>query len=326
MNHFGRLFQISMIGESHGPAVGVVIDGCPAGIDISMEDLQSYVNRRKSGEAGTTSRMETDIPQFMSGVYKGKTTGTPISILFFNEDTKSSDYDFFHSIPRPGHADFVAQKKHGGFADMRGSGHFSARLTVGLVAAGFIAKQIIPSVDIHAEVTHAGGQTNVKKSVEEALAENDSVGGLIRCTAKNVPVGLGEPFFDSLESVLAHILFSIPAVKGVSFGAGFQAAQMKGSDHNDSFLDTTGKTATNHAGGINGGISNGNDIVIDIAFKPTSSIGKTQKTINMKTNQMDDLSVSGRHDACVALRAPVIVESAVAIVLADAWQIYNTYR
>jgi len=324
MNHFGRLFQINLFGESHGFAVGVLIDGCPPGIEIPMEELQAYLDRRKPGQLGTTPRKETDVPEFMSGIEDGKTTGTPILIIFQNQNMQGKDYDDFLQTPRPGHADFVAQHKFRGFANLRGGGHFSARVTVGMVAAGFIAQKILSSVEIMAEIVMAGGNQDIKKAVKRAVEENDSIGALIRCMVKNLPVGLGEPFFDSMESVLAHVLFSIPAVKGVSFGSGFQAAVMKGSEHNDIFIDKTGKTKTNYAGGINGGISNGNEVIIDIAFKPTASIGKTQTTMNMKTGLMEELVVKGRHDACVALRAPVIVESAVAIALADLWLIEKT--
>jgi chorismate synthase len=261
--------------------------------------------------------MEADKPHIISGLYNGFTTGAPLTIMFLNENIRSSDYSQFKAMPRPGHADYTASQKYGGFNDPRGGGHFSGRLTLGLVAVGVIAKKIIDPINIRATVSEAGGSTCVDRIIEQALQENDLVGGLIACTVTNVPVGLGEPFFDSVESVLAHGLFSIPAIKGVEFGAGFAAAKMKGSEHNDAFVSPDGKTATNNAGGINGGISNGNNLVFRVAVKPASSIGHAQQTFNFETNKMDTLEIQGRHDTCIALRMPVIVEAVTAIVLAD---------
>jgi chorismate synthase len=317
MNTFGRLFRVHIFGESHGNGVGVCIDGCPEGISLSPDDFVADLTRRKSGARGTTPRIENDVPEILSGIYKGCTTGAPISILFRNENTRSSDYERFVAIPRPGHADFSGYKKFNGFNDPRGGGHFSGRITLGVVSAGVIAKKIIAPVNIEAKLVKVGGSTDIQSKIEEVLAENDSVGGLIHCRISGLDAGIGNPFFDSIESVLAHILFSIPGVKGVEFGAGFAAANMKGSEHNDPFLSSTGETVTNNAGGINGGISNGNDITINIAVKPTSSIGKVQQTFNFETQKMDVLQAKGRHDACIALRIPVIVEAALAIALAD---------
>ncbi|HEX2933837.1 MAG TPA: chorismate synthase [Bacteroidales bacterium] len=317
MNSFGRIFRISIFGESHGPSVGVVIDGCPPGIPIKPEDFTADLARRKSGAKGTTPRIEGDHPMFMSGLFNGFSTGAPITIMFENTNTRSGDYSQFKEIPRPGHADFVASKKFNGFEDYRGGGHFSARVTLGLVAAGIIAKKIIDPIQIEAKLVEAGGMTDINTAIDKAIADGDTIGGIIECRATNMPVGIGEPYFDSLESALSHMMFSIPAVKGIEFGSGFEAAKMKGSEHNDWFTDTSGKTRTNHAGGINGGISNGNDLVFRIPIKPTSSTSKQQQTMNFKTGQITDFVVQGRHDACVALRAPVIVECATAIVLAD---------
>lgn len=317
MNSFGRIFRISIFGESHGPSVGVVIDGCPPGIPIKPEDFTADLARRKSGAKGTTPRIEGDHPMFMSGLFNGFSTGAPITIMFENTNTRSGDYSQFKEIPRPGHADFVASKKFNGFEDYRGGGHFSARVTLGLVAAGIIAKKIIDPIQIEAKLVEAGGMTDINEAIDKAIADGDTIGGIIECRAINMPVGLGEPYFDSLESMLSQMMFSIPAVKGIEFGSGFEAAKMKGSEHNDWFTDTSGKTRTNHAGGINGGISNGNDLVFRIPIKPTSSTSKQQQTMNFKTGQITDFVVQGRHDACVALRAPVIVECATAIVLAD---------
>lgn len=317
MNGFGRIFRVNIFGESHGASVGIVVDGCPPGISLVPGDFEHDLSRRKSGAKGTTPRKEGDHPMFMSGIFNNYSTGAPITILFENTNTRSGDYSQFREIPRPGHADFVASQKYHGFEDYRGGGHFSARLTTGLVAAGIIAKKIIEPVQIEAKLVEAGGMADIDKAIDKAIAENDTIGGIIECKATNMPMGLGEPYFDSLESAISHMMFSIPAVKGVEFGSGFSAARMRGSEHNDPIIETSGKTLTNNAGGINGGISNGNDLVFRIAIKPTSSTPKTQHTMNMKTGEITDFVVQGRHDACVALRAPVIVECATAIVLAD---------
>lgn len=317
MNSFGRIFRASIFGESHGEAVGIVIDGCPAGLSISERDFKTDLSRRRPGARGTTPRKEKDAPQLVTGIFKGKTTGAPITILFKNRNVDSKNYNFIKSSPRPGHADFVALKKYGGYSDYRGGGHFSGRLTLPIVAAGVVAKKIISPIKIEAKLTSAGNSTNIKQAVNEALREEDSIGGIIECWAENMPVGLGEPFFDSAEALISHAIFSIPAVKGVEFGAGFDAARMRGSEHNDPIVNSKGKTETNFAGGINGGITNGNDLGFRVAIKPPSSIGKTQRTYNFKKEKMGNITVKGRHDACIALRAPVIVEAMTAIVLAD---------
>jgi chorismate synthase len=317
MNSFGKIFRISVFGESHGTSVGVIIDGCPAGLPIVFSDFEPDFNRRRSGAKGTTPRKEADIPRIMSGVFNDHTTGAPLTILFENTNTRSRDYAALHDTPRPGHADFVATKKFGGFEDYRGGGHFSGRLTLALVAAGVIAKKLIAPVGIAARILEVGGNPNIEEAINLAVEKRDSLGGIVECTAIHMPVGLGEPFFDSVESVLAHMLFSIPAIKGVEFGSGFAAAKMWGSEHNDKFISVEGKTLTNFAGGINGGISNGNDLVVRVAVKPTSSTHQKQRTINTKTGEMIDLEIEGRHDTCIALRVPVVVEAATAIVLAD---------
>ncbi len=317
MNSFGRAFRVSIFGESHGSGVGIIIDGVPAGLPLGFNDFIPDLDRRRAGAKGTTPRKEADLPKLTNGVFNNCTTGAPLAIQFENTNTRSKDYEKLREIPRPGHADFVASKKFGGFEDYRGGGHFSARLTLGIVGAGVVAKKLISPIKIEAKLVEAGGNPNIKEAVDRAVEEQDSIGGIIECRAKGLPVGLGEPFFDSMESVLAHMMFSIPAVKGIEFGSGFQAAKMKGSGHNDNILSLDGKTETNHAGGINGGISNGNELVFRIAIKPTSSISKEQATLNIKTGKVDKLKVEGRHDLCVALRAPVIVEAATAIVLAD---------
>jgi len=314
MNSFGRIFRISIFGESHGECVGITIDGCPAGLALSPENLLPDLERRKGGkQKGTTPRQEDDFPIFKSGVFNGKTTGFPITILFENKNIRSEDYSKQRSIPRPGHADWVAHQKFGGNEDYRGGGHFSARLTAGIVAAGAIAKMLMKEVSIIAEVTAVGGEADIEKG----LQAKDSVGGIIECRVNGLPVGLGEPYFDSIESVLSQIVFAIPAVRGVEFGTGFAAARMFGSEHNDSIQNMKGETKTNHAGGVVGGISNGNELVFRLAVKPTSSTPKEQNSLNWDTKQTEDFSIKGRHDLCVALRAPVIVEAVTAIVLAD---------
>ncbi len=318
MNSFGRLFRVQIFGESHGECVGITIDGCPPGLALSPEDMLPDLERRKGGQQkGTTPRKEDDFPKIMSGVFEGKTTGFPITILFDNKNIRSEDYQKQRSIPRPGHADWVAHQKFHGFEDYRGGGHFSARLTTGLVAAGAIAKKLLPTISINAWVSEIGGETDTEKGLQKAIDAKDSVGGIIECRVTGMPVGLGEPYFDSVESVLAHMLFSIPAVKGVEFGAGFKAATMFGSEHNDAIEDKTGRTRTNHAGGIAGGISNGNDLIFRLAIKPTASTPKEQQSLNWDTDQVENFSVKGRHDLCVALRAPVIVEAVTALVLVD---------
>jgi len=317
MNSFGKLFRISVWGESHGLAVGVLIDGCPAGLKLKPDDFTLDMDRRRSGQKGTTSRTEKDIPQIISGIFAGKTTGAPINISFYNEDANSKPYTDIQSTPRPGHADFTAKTKFDSFNDYRGGGHFSGRITVGLVVAGVIAKKIIPTFNFKASLIEAGGLSSIEQAVDAAAADKNSIGGIVECKVTNVPIGLGEPFFDSTESLLSHALFSIPGVKAVEFGAGFEGAKMYGSNFNDCIIDSTGKTKTNNAGGINGGITNGNELVFRVAFRPTASIGKVQNTFNFDKQKMTQLELSGRHDTCFALRTPVIVEAVTAIVLAD---------
>lgn len=318
MNNFGRLFRVTIFGESHGPAVGIVIDGCPAGIELTELDFTTDIERRKGGtQKGTTPRQETDAPIFKSGVFKNKTTGAPIMIMFENNNTRSGDYEKHRPFPRPGHADFVANRKYGGNEDFRGGGHFSGRLTVCLVAAGVVAKKVLQNITVTASISEIGGETDVEKGLAKAIEAKDSVGGIVECRVNGLPLGLGEPFFDSVESLIAHAAFAIPAVKGIEFGAGFAAAKMFGVEHNDAIVDDTGKTATNHAGGIVGGITNGSDLVFRIAIKPTSSTPKEQETLNWETNQVEKFSVKGRHDLCIALRVPPVLEAITAFVLAD---------
>lgn len=317
MNSFGRIFRISIFGESHGPLVGITIDGCPAGIPLKAEDFLADLNRRKAGASGTTPRKEDDTPSIVSGCFNDHTTGAPLTIIFENNNTRSTDYDAIKNTPRPGHADFVLNKKHSGFNYHRGGGHSSGRLTVAIVAAGIVAKKILLDINISARLIEAGGNADIEAAIQKAVDQQDSIGGLIQCTATGIPVGLGEPFFDSVESAISHIVFSIPAVKGIEFGAGFAAAKMTGSQHNDAIVDATGKTATNNSGGINGGITNGNELLFKVAIKPTSSTPQEQQTWSNATQQVESFIVKGRHDLCIALRAPVVVEAATAIALAD---------
>jgi chorismate synthase len=318
LNSFGRIFRVSIFGESHGESVGMVIDGCPAGLSLTVEDFLPDLERRKGGtQKGTTPRKEDDLPIFKSGIFNDRATGAPITILFENKNTRSGDYEKQRAIPRPGHADFVARKKAGGFEDYRGSGHFSGRLTVALVAGGVIAKKMLNAIKVTSTILEIGGESDLDKGLQKAIDNKDSIGGIIECRVAGLPVGLGEPFFDSAESLLSHIVFAIPAVRGIEFGTGFAAAKMFGSAHNDAIKDMDGKTTTNHAGGIVGGLTNGNELVFRIAIKPTSSTPKEQITLNWETEKVEAVSVKGRHDLCIALRVPVILEAVTAIVLAD---------
>ena len=333
MNSFGRLFRVSIFGESHGEAIGVVLDGVTPGIKLSEEDFAADISRRRSGAKGTTPRIEVDAPEILSGVYNGFTTGAPLAIIFRNGNTRSGDYSKLQDIPRPGHADLTAAVKWEGFNDPRGGGHFSGRLTLPIVAAGVVAKKMA-GLAINAELVEVGGVAKEdapdgwKEVLDAAIREKDSIGGIVECRTGRLPEGLGEPFFDSVESLISHAIFAIPGVRGIEFGDGFKAAAMKGSEHNDPFGKPAGSAASpgpdaqvqtlkNGSGGINGGITNGAPIVFRVAFKPTSSIAKAQQTWNFATGSMTDLEIPGRHDTCFALRTPVIVEAMTAIVLAD---------
>ena len=266
MNSFGRIFRVSIFGESHGECVGINIDGCPAGLPLSVDDFTTDIDRRKAGAKGTTPRKETDLPRIMNGIYNGKTTGAPIIIIFDNANTRSGDYEKQRAVPRPGHADFVATKKFGGFEDYRGGGHFSGRLTVCLVAAGVVAKKLLTNINVTATILEIGGEADTELGLQKAIDAKDTIGGIVECKVNGLPIGLGEPFFDSAESLIAHAVFAIPAVRGVEFGTGFAAAKMYGSEHNDAIEDNTGKTRTNHGGGVVGGITNSNELVFRIAI------------------------------------------------------------
>jgi chorismate synthase len=341
MNSFGRIFRVEILGESHGPAVGAIIDGCPAGIPLSAADLEPDLSRRRSGAPGTTERREADLPELLSGVHEGRTTGAPILVLFWNADTRSADYEAFKRMPRPGHADFTSREKYGGFADPRGSGHFSGRVTAGLVAAGAVAKLALGAATarlaaapgaappprgaapaFETRLLEAGGRpvrdaAEAEAAAAEAKAAGDSVGGLVEVRVRGLPVGLGEPFFDAAESLIAHAAFAVPGVRGVEFGDGFAAARMRGSRHNDPFVDASGATSRNGSGGINGGITNGNELVVRFAVKPASTISAPQETLDFSSGEMAELAPGGRHDACIAIRAAVVLEAACAVALAD---------
>jgi chorismate synthase len=351
-NSFGKEFSVTTWGESHGPAVGCVLDGCPAGLEISSEEIQRDLDRRKPGQSDVmTPRGEADSVEILSGVFEGKTIGTPISMVVWNKDVDSSKYKDFKDKPRPSHADFTWQEKFH-IRDWRGGGRASARETVGRVAAAAVAKGLLSSVlgtDVIAYTKSIGGieakgmkitdvchckdlvysnpiraldserAKEMEEEIRAAKSEGDSLGGVIECTAINVPVGLGEPVFDKLTADLAKAVCSIPAVKGVEFGIGFEAAGMKGSEVNDEFAMKGKKvvTKTNRAGGISGGISNGMPIVLRVAMKPTASINKEQETVDLRKKKKAKIKVEGRHDPCIVPRAVPIVEAMVALVLAD---------
>lgn len=358
---FGRNVRVSIFGQSHSPAIGCVIEGIPAGETIDMEELQRFLKRRAPGWAKwSTPRKETDEPEILSGVVNGVTCGVPLAVVIRNTNTKSEDYDNLRLIPRPGHADMVAQEKYHGFQDVSGGGHFSGRLTAPLSAAGGIVKQILTQkgivVGAHlarvaciddepleltadpgtfdkkaAEVLAAVAQKpfpaigdevaeRMINAIRAAHKDHDSVGGVIECVALGVPRGIGNPMFEALESKIARVCFGIPAVKGVEFGRGFAASDMRGSEHNDPYRVVDGRIVpiTNNAGGILGGISSGEPIVLRVAFKPTSSITCVQQSVNMKTLENEDLKVHGRHDPCVAVRAVPVVEAAVSLCIYDA--------
>jgi chorismate synthase len=318
MNKFGTLFTVQIFGESHGACVGLTIDGCPAGLPLSVSDFTEDMERRKGGkQKGTTPRQENDQPIFKTGIFNDKTTGAPLMMLFENNNTRSADYEKQRAVPRPGHADFTAHHKFGGFEDYRGGGHFSGRLTAALVGAGVVAKKILKGIEVKSTILSIGGESDLEKGLQKAIDQKDSVGGIVECVVTGLPIGLGEHFFNSVESLISHAVFAIPAIRGIEFGTGFAAAQMFGIEHNDAIIDATGKTKTNNSGGVVGGYTNGNDFVFRIAVKPTSSTPKEQITLNWETNEQENFSVKGRHDLCIALRVPVVLEAVTAIVLAD---------
>jgi chorismate synthase len=348
-NSLGESFRLTVFGESHGSAIGVTIDGCPAGLELSCEDLQSAVNRRKpQNGAGQTTRREEDRVEIISGLFNGRTTGAAVTMMVRNQDVDSTTYERMRFTPRPGHADYTAKIKYGGFNDYRGGGVFSGRVTVALVMAGAMATKLLRLVGIEVvayttqigQVTAGAVELNglrekidqsplrcpdteaalaMQAEIEKATAAGDSLGGIIECQAFNLPVGLGEPYFDSLEGQLAKAFFAIPAVKGVEFGEGFAVAARKGSQNNDDFIIKDGKirTSTNSAGGILGGLSNGMPLLARLAVKPTPSIALPQSTVDLQKQREVEIKVSGRHDSCIVPRAAVVVEAAAAVVLCD---------
>ena len=348
-NSLGKLFTITSFGESHGRCVGVIVDGCPAGLAITEEDIQRELDKRKPGVGmAATKRAEEDKVDILSGVFNGITTGAPICLLTWNKDIDSSDYEKARFLARPGHADYTAFVKYSGLNDFRGGGRFSGRITAAFVMAGAVAKKLLNVIgtEILAHTVELGGikaeakgfeeikenigknqfkcadlkaAEDMAKTIEKVKQEGDSLGGIIEGIALNIPVGLGEPVFDTLEGDLAKALFAIPAVKGVEFGSGFSAARKRGSENNDQFAIKNGKivTVTNNAGGILGGISNGMPIIARVAIKPTSSIAKSQQTVDIKEMKGVSLEVTGRHDVCIVPRAAVVVESMMAVTLCD---------
>ena len=349
-NSIGKEFTVTTFGESHGKGVGVVVDGCPAGLPLQEMDFQEELGRRIPAEPKIVSaRIEKDIVKIFSGVFRGYTTGAPIVLMVENKETKSSDYEAIKDLPRPGHSDYPAHIHYGGFNDYRGGGRFSGRVTVALILAGVVAKKLLGRYNVEVlAYTKAIGKVKSDKKfsaaeirknryvattrcpdlacaerMEEAIVTakeaGDSLGGVVECLALNMPIGVGEPLFDALDADLAKVLFCVPAVKGVEFGAGFKSAELMGSENNDAFLVKGGKvvTATENAGGILGGLSSGMPIVIRVAIKPTPSISKKQQTVNMSSMQPASISVKGRHDPCVVPKAVPAIEAAVAIILAD---------
>ncbi|MCL0091252.1 chorismate synthase [Dehalococcoidales bacterium] len=348
-NSFGKLFTITSFGESHGRCVGITIDGCPAGLPITEEDIQRELDKRKPGpDVAVTRRVEEDKVEILSGIFNGFTTGAPVCLLIWNKDIDSSEYEKNRFLPRPGHADYTAFAKYGGFNDFRGGGRFSGRITATFVMAGAIAKKLLKLSDIEvlAHTIEIGGikaqakefdeiKENVEKNqlrcadleaaeamaglIEKVKEEGDSIGGIIEGIGRNVPAGLGEPVFDTLDGELAKALLAIPAVKGIEFGAGFSVAKKRGSENNDPFIIKDGKivTVTNNTGGILGGISNGMPIVVRVAIKPTASIIKSQQTVNIEQMKEVSLAVRGRHDTCIVPRAVVVIESMMAVTLCD---------
>lgn len=352
-SYLGEHIHVSVFGQSHSPAIGVVVDGLPAGERVDMEELGRFLKRRAPGQNATsTPRKEADLPQFLSGLVDNVTCGAPLAALIENTNTRSQDYAQLRDKPRPGHADFTAQVKYGGFQDVAGGGHFSGRLTAPLCIAGGICLQMLKrrGIEVAAHIASVAGEADrpfdpmgesvetmdalkrapfpvldekagerIRKVILQAKEEGDSVGGIVECLVTGVPAGLGEPMFGGMENRMAAALFGIPAVKGVEFGAGFGAAKMRGSENNDPFTVKDGNvvTQTNHAGGILGGITNGMPLVFRLAFKPTPSIAKQQQTVSMSKKQVEELVVTGRHDPCIVPRAVPVVEAVTALVLSD---------
>lgn len=328
MNTYGTLFKVTLYGESHQEAIGAIIDGVPAGIKIDESLIISDLEKRKPNAIGTTPRKEEDHVHMLSGVFNGYSTGSPIHLMIKNENIRSKDYKHLKKQPRPGHADFVSHIKYKGFEDYRGGGRFSGRLTAALVSAGSIAKMVIP-FKFHHELIQVGSLKDMSMLdayLKDIMEKGDSVGGIIQLTVSNMCVGLGEPFFNKIDGEIGKMMLSIPAVKAVSIGDGFEAIETLGSSFNDVIIDASGKTKTNHSGGTSGGLSNGNDLLIKVFIKPTSSIALEQNTYHIENESIEPLSIGGRHDVCIARRAGIVLENALAIVLADLYLIHKAYK
>ena len=319
-NSIGKRFRITIFGASHDAEVGVFVEGVPAGVVLPIEVFMADIDRRRPQRSGETPRHEADIPSIEGLDTEGRTMGDVLRISFNNSNIRSRDYDHLRRQPRPSHADLVQLRKYGEECDIAGGGMASGRMTVALVAAGVVAKALLANVEFETHLIEVGGECDETKFddiISRAAADGDSVGGVVECRISGIREPYGEPFFDSVESVMAHLLFSIPAVKGVEFGDGFDGVRKRGSERNDVIINESGSTYTNNEGGINGGIANGNDIVVRVAFKPTPSIAKQQMTYNFDEGCVAPLVIGGRHDACIARRAAVVVESMAAVALAD---------
>ena len=341
----GTALRLSVFGQSHSEAIGMTLDGLPAGIPVDPEELQGFLNRRAPGQNDwSTPRREGDRPEFLCGLKDGRTCGAPLTAVIRNHNTRGKDYEQLRILPRPGHADYTAQVKYGGFQDYQGGGHFSGRLTAPLCVAGGIVLQMLKRqgitvrarvlriADVEDESPFASSVAEkefptvsdevglrMRKAISDARREGDSVGGIVECVIRGVPAGIGEPMFDGVENRIAQLMFAVPAVKGIEFGAGFAAAGMRGSENNDEFCLTEGqiRTRSNHAGGILGGITDGEEIVFRTAFKPTPSISRPQRSVNLETMREETLAITGRHDPCIVPRAVPVVEAAAAIALSD---------
>lgn len=322
------MIQYTIFGESHGPAIGVVLTGVPSGLELDMEAVALEMARRAPGRDKTsTARREADKPEILSGLFEGRTTGTPLCAVIYNTDTRSKDYSKLKDLPRPSHADYTASLRYGGFADYRGGGHFSGRLTAPLVFAGAVAKQLLAQrgIAVASRIDLLGGVANptaeqIDEIILAAKAEADSVGGAVQCVVSGVPAGFGAPDLgENAEGIFAKHLFAVPGVKGIEFGAGFGFASMRGSEANDPFVmdGDTVRTLTNHAGGINGGITNGMPLVFRVAMRPTPSIGKAQQTVSLSEKTNETLTIEGRHDPCIVKRALPVIEAAAALAVCE---------
>jgi len=325
-NSFGNCFRFTIFGQSHAPAIGVTIEGLPSGFEIDMEELETFMARRAPGGRYSTQRKETDKPEFIAGLVNGRTCGAPVTAIIRNNDTRSKDYEYMKYVPRPGHADYTAMVKYGYERDYAGGGQFSGRLTAPLCIAGGIAIQLLKrlGIGVSASILSIGGETDEKKMyelIDAVRAEGDSIGGLIGCTVSGLPAGLGEPMFGGMENRIAQAVFGVPAVKGIEFGAGFAAANMRGSQCNDPFVLNNGKVISegNNHGGILGGISSGMPVEFRVAIKPTPSIAKLQRSVDMSSGTECELLVRGRHDPCIVPRAVPCIAAAAAAAVYDAY-------